>query len=372
MVNKKIPKTVNQLEKDLVNKNEYLKKLLKDANQYEPGNPMREEYAVNIAVILRLLLHKTKHQTPLLEQVGIFKDLLCISEIRALAGPNNLVPESKLTITRVKGKDGYFVHKRKFENKINMVFESWWNEIVMDNKDKNQNLVSRREIVLALANKEGAHVDPDYDSKYYKICFNNGFKLGVMINDIEIVYRNNPYKEIIFSIAYEYLHSLENLNKMKKYFKVKINQSSDILVSMNNQDEDSKNSRYFFWFTNFGKPSLLNWIHIDIKDTVTKNYFYLSEYIYKDKLRNKFLKLLVIDDRNKKQATLFHNKHQKLLALVSNEGGKYTILKGSSISPSTILIENVVEENKYSILNKNFSCKNKSELNKALGIKTNG
>ncbi|MCP3907512.1 MAG: hypothetical protein GY712_05790, partial [Oceanicoccus sp.] len=92
-------------------------------------------------------------------------------------------------------------------------FPEWWNKIVL--KDNNQNSFSRRELILALSNKDGgAHVDPNLDSAYADLTRNNS--VGIVFSDGQ-TYQAVKDVELhtVRQIAYEVIISIERqLNKM--------------------------------------------------------------------------------------------------------------------------------------------------------------
>lgn len=92
-------------------------------------------------------------------------------------------------------------------------FPDWWNKIVIVDSKKSK--FNRRELVLALANKDGgAHVDPDLDQAYSDLTRNNS--VGWMFSDGKEV---RPMGSVeLFSvrqIAFETIESIERI--MKKH-----------------------------------------------------------------------------------------------------------------------------------------------------------
>jgi hypothetical protein len=92
-------------------------------------------------------------------------------------------------------------------------FPDWWNQIVIVDSKKSK--FNRRDLVLALANKDGgAHVDPELDQAYADLTRNNS--IGWVFSDGK---EERPMGDVeLFSvrqIAFEIIESAERL--MKKY-----------------------------------------------------------------------------------------------------------------------------------------------------------
>ena len=58
---------------------------------------------------------------------------------------------------KIENNSGCFVSENVKNPYMYISFSNWRNEIVIDNKDKDDNVVTREEIILAVANQDGAH-----------------------------------------------------------------------------------------------------------------------------------------------------------------------------------------------------------------------
>lgn len=101
---------------------------------------------------------------------------------------------------------------RYIKGKVN--FDDYWNKIVF--VDNNQNKLTRKQLVLAVANKDGgAHVDPKLNAAYNDITRNNslGFKYTINGKESPIT---DPELASIRQIAHEVLKSLND--EFPEYF----------------------------------------------------------------------------------------------------------------------------------------------------------
>ena len=87
-------------------------------------------------------------------------------------------------------------------------FTKWWGEIVV--KDKTGQLFSRKDLVLAMANKEGgAHVDSHLDEAYARLARFNAMGWQVNTEGIRQPPDNSIVAASIRQIAHEVLASVE-------------------------------------------------------------------------------------------------------------------------------------------------------------------
>lgn len=128
--------------------------LVASTRLYKAGNIAE---AKRLATTIRVLVHDTAASRSLLSQMGVKDKLLWISS--GSVDPANLIGTFNLAFfdTRL---GGFGPLPAEFIQRIGSMvdFETWWSEPVM--KDVTGDEFSRKEIVLALANKEGgSHVD---------------------------------------------------------------------------------------------------------------------------------------------------------------------------------------------------------------------
>jgi SEC-C motif len=160
---------------------EQLQFLGASAEAYDRGF---EAEAKRLAVTIRTLVHDTSQSHGLLNQLGI-KDQLRWRDTAIPINPANLLPTNGLAVVKATAGGGqgataqYVPPLEKFPaGRANrpVDFERWWETPVT--KDGNNNLFSRRNFVMTVANKEGgAHVDPKLNSAYRQITEDNS--LGI-------------------------------------------------------------------------------------------------------------------------------------------------------------------------------------------------
>lgn len=87
-------------------------------------------------------------------------------------------------------------------------FKNWWEEIVV--KDRNGEVFTRKDLVLAVANKEGgAHVDPQLDEAFAELTRFNSLGWQVDTRGIRTPPDNSIVDASIRQIAHELLCSVE-------------------------------------------------------------------------------------------------------------------------------------------------------------------
>lgn len=128
---------------------------------YDAG--MRIE-AKRLAVTVRVLVHDTSVSQSLLWQMGIKQKLRWLFSGGGVH-PQNLLSTSSLCVHRMSVSDGRAIFQFAPLDPEDMLaegrlttFDTWWESPVI--KDQNGETFTRRNLVLALANKDGgAHID---------------------------------------------------------------------------------------------------------------------------------------------------------------------------------------------------------------------
>jgi hypothetical protein len=156
---------------------------LESSNKLFDGGKIAE--AKRLAVPLRVLFHHTSRSHALLNQLGLNETLTWVDSA-GRPDPNNLLPEWGLVQSGINIEDGKATPlfraplgdrppkmirtgSLRLSRGSRIPFEEWWTEHVV--KDADGPLFSRKDFVLALANKEGgAHVDPEILQSYNKIA----------------------------------------------------------------------------------------------------------------------------------------------------------------------------------------------------------
>jgi SEC-C motif len=150
---------------------EQLRFLRESAESFDRGF---EGEAKRLAVTLRTLLHDTASSRSLLGQLGERDRLYYDTAMHEL--PDNLFGHGALVEIVVSLQGSKYValldDPLPDQEPVLTLFEDWWNRVVFRTQD-NQKL-SRRSLVLALANQDGgAHVDPKLDAAYAAISREN-------------------------------------------------------------------------------------------------------------------------------------------------------------------------------------------------------
>ncbi len=132
--------------------------------------------AKRLAVSVRVLLHDTKNSKSLLGLLG-WKGGHSFLNSANPYDRKNLMSHHGLVGLRVSSGSGASYHAPLADGSSNRAykfvkFPDWWNEVVIADKKKQK--FNRRELVLALSNKDGgAHVDPELDEAYANLSRDN-------------------------------------------------------------------------------------------------------------------------------------------------------------------------------------------------------
>jgi len=175
------------------------------ANAYDKGY---EGEAKRLAASIRVLVHDTNRSQSLLGQLGqktiSFYDT-CIPQ-----HPNSIGSYQGLTAMNMTPQGAKYLalldELPPDTTPRQVDFEGWWNEVIF--KDKTGSETTRKELVLAVANKDGGdHVDPTLDEKYANISRRNSlaWRFSSSRGDVPLP---GPEKAAIRQIAHEVLKSL--------------------------------------------------------------------------------------------------------------------------------------------------------------------
>jgi hypothetical protein len=205
----RIALTKAEVEASLISQ---LKLLLMSCAQYDEG---LEDAGKFIAVSLRILLNHSDKGTSkaLLEQVGLRAE-----RFYSTAAPfdaRNMSTTSSLTLMTLGPTGPRFVAPLSdVPTKPRKIpFAAWWNEIVLSDSKKRQ--MSRRELVMNVANMEGAHADPELDEAYMDLSRNNSIGFVVSSGGVETPFPG-PHLACMRQIAHEVLITLQE--KRSAYF----------------------------------------------------------------------------------------------------------------------------------------------------------
>ncbi|WP_435819560.1 hypothetical protein [Micromonospora tulbaghiae] len=182
---------------------EHLGFLFRSALSYDEGY---EDEAKRLAVSLRAILHNTSQSHSLLAQLELTDKLF--TDTAEHINPQNLVNTPGLVMMRMTVGVGL-----TYIAPLGMLspprihppapFGTWWEFPVMK---VGEHVWSRKQLVLALANKDGgAHVDPSLDEDYFRLSRRNllGFAYVDDLGRQEAT--GNPAAAAVRQITYEVL-----------------------------------------------------------------------------------------------------------------------------------------------------------------------
>ncbi len=207
----KYKKDTSELRKQFIVSVSYIKELVKIALSKDFNDLLREEFAKSIAVKLRVLLID-RNNLSLVTQLGI-NDKILFSPLCAKFTdlPGNLFHSYGLVGERYDGKSHYFFQNyTENKNELRCTLSCWLDEIAFDRKQSAIHKVSRKDIILTLADKEGgAHVDPSYEEEYYYIRYESGFEIVDDENKVISKANNNRFAEALLTIAQEFIEAAD-------------------------------------------------------------------------------------------------------------------------------------------------------------------
>jgi len=168
-----------------------------------------QDEVLNIATCLRVLLHDTKDFNGLYFQLG-YQKYPFLSRVSQYL-PEDLNSYSGLVEIHmtVEGPSKYLPQKEKSILEKTIMFDDWWHEVVIDDLD---NLYSRKDIVLYLANKvDKKHEDLKIFNSSDDLFALNGISWSTSSGE-QIDYRKILYPTVR-AIAQEVLDSFEVYHK---------------------------------------------------------------------------------------------------------------------------------------------------------------
>ena len=205
--------TEDELKSHLVEQVEFLKN---SSKSYDNGFLSE---AKRLAVVIRVFLHDTNQSISLMTLLK--KKNILFYDTALDYNPKNLMPTMGLIVIKMGPNGGEYVPplddgapERYQKGKI--PFEKWWNKIVF--VDKSGTKLTRKELVLAVSNKDGgAHIDPKLNKAYADLTRFNSLGWKFVKNGVEQEVITPPELVSIRQIAHEVLKTLKD--EFPEYFK---------------------------------------------------------------------------------------------------------------------------------------------------------
>ena len=187
----------NELE---VHLNEQLELFRLSCEGFDRGN---EVEAKRLAVTLRLLLHNGGQSKSLLKQLD--KESIQFTDTAYELDHDNPLPQGSLIAIGI-GSGRYHARLDSGQKDKAVDFSTWWSTPIF--LDKNQDILTREDLVLIAANQDGGtHVDPTLDRVYHALTRSNSLS---WITGHEKNWKSigNPAGAAIRQIAHEVLRTL--------------------------------------------------------------------------------------------------------------------------------------------------------------------
>ncbi len=169
-----------------------------------------------IATTVRVLVHDTAQSQSLLKQLNLKN--IDFYNTSAKLDPKNLMTHMGLVFMRLElfgdGSEYMPFLDDVLPNSMRLEkFDDWWLEPVI--VDKNHNMFTRKDLILATSNKEGgAHIDPELDIKFENLLKNNSINWYIHSDN-----GNEPFgkKDIQLVMASIRQIGFEMLKTLEKY-----------------------------------------------------------------------------------------------------------------------------------------------------------
>jgi hypothetical protein len=158
-----------------------------------------------MAVVIRVLIHDTKKSKSLLQQMHIKEKVKLLTSFGSSERlPENFHPISVLPILASSAEGGTSAPFPLSAQPILMSVNEWWEEIVW----KQKSTLTRKDIVLGTANKEGgAHVQVATPETIQELRQGLSQVISFKINGVEFGTPEHYHLILIRQFAYELLNS---------------------------------------------------------------------------------------------------------------------------------------------------------------------
>lgn len=197
----KIAQTKEELKKHL---RENLGFLEASCTAFDTGNYAE---AKRLATAIRVLLHDTAKSKSLLGLLEVKSQLKYVNTAMPFDAANLLAHHGLVGFGFAPKGPSYWAPLDKGPptryNRPASTFDDWWSQVIID--DKSGGVFTRKDLVLALANKDGgAHVDPELEPSYAALTRDNSVGWTVSddqgerpLSDIEL----HSVRQIAFEVA---------------------------------------------------------------------------------------------------------------------------------------------------------------------------
>lgn len=208
----KVRQTEDELKFDLKEQIEFLRR---SSQSYDEGSTSE---AKRLAVVIRVLLHDTQNSTSLLTLLKK-KDIL-FYDTSLDYNPHNLASTMGLIMMRIGQDDARYVPPLDDGppiryRKAKIAFEKWWNKIVF--VDTKGNKLTRKDLVLAVSNKDGgAHIDSNLNKAYADLTRFDSLGWKFMKDGVEKGFATRPELASVRQMSHEVLKSLQD--EFPEYF----------------------------------------------------------------------------------------------------------------------------------------------------------
>ncbi|MDO9268847.1 MAG: hypothetical protein Q7T96_07010 [Methylobacter sp.] len=187
-----------------------LEYLRRSCELYDAGHL---DEAVRLAVVIRVLIHDTKNSKSLLRQMRVKEQVKLATSFGSFEKlPENFRPISVLPLLASSEESGSSSPFPLGVPLILMAVNEWWEEIVW----KQKSTLTRKEIILGAANKEGgAHVEMAAPEIIQELRQGLSQVKSLKINGIEVGTPENYHLILIRQFAHELLNS-ESLTELTR------------------------------------------------------------------------------------------------------------------------------------------------------------
>lgn len=201
----KFKKTISDFRDELHN---HILSLELLCNQYDEGHYF---LAPLIAVVLRTLLFSKGGKNSSLIEKSRVEAMGFVSSIAEKYWPNSKVVLSPyMPMMKMHVKDGVGSYESINSGKniiysLLLPFDTWWHQIALD--DRRGGCYSRRDIVLTIADKFGAHSDSEVEKNFVDLSFKNSLGFQYRTNGDLHDFKGNPTYESLRQTAQEVIAS---------------------------------------------------------------------------------------------------------------------------------------------------------------------